>query len=237
MYALEVLQNFKNQKSTLDILPSTLSHQPGSNDSINTSKIKNRHSIFDILPPSSSSPATNGSQQPKDSPRAYPGSISSPFSLRLGGGDTEEVSFHLYGSIYSQPYWADCQNIIRSLPGWINVTYHGPLDSEQVPEKLSRAHFLFMPTRGENYGHVILESLAAGCPVLISDQTPWRNLQQKGIGWDIALNDTAAFTSALTACLTMDQATYNHMSKTAYKYAQQVINDPSVLEANRKLFE
>jgi len=34
------------QKSTLDILPSTLSHQPESNNSINTSKIKNRYSIF-----------------------------------------------------------------------------------------------------------------------------------------------------------------------------------------------
>jgi len=39
-----------NQKSTLDILPSTLSHQPESNNSINTSKIKNQKSIFDILP-------------------------------------------------------------------------------------------------------------------------------------------------------------------------------------------
>jgi hypothetical protein len=40
--------------------------------------------------------------------------------------------------------------------------------------------FLF-PTLGENYGHVISEALASGCPVVISDQTPWRNLEAEGI--------------------------------------------------------
>ena len=31
---------------------------------------------------------------------------------------------------------------------------------------------LFLPTKGENFGHVILESMSAGTPVLISDTTP-----------------------------------------------------------------
>jgi glycosyltransferase involved in cell wall biosynthesis len=157
--------------------------------------------------------------------------------------DTEGVnfqpsafSFQLFGSIYNQSYWADCQKIIQSLPSEITVTYHGPLGSEEVPKKLAQSHFLFMPTRGENYGHVILESLSAGCPVIISDQTPWRNLHKKGIGWDIALDNKEAFLEAIETCLSMDQQTYNHMSHTAYEFAQQVINNPSILEANRQLF-
>ena len=37
--------------------------------------------------------------------------------------------------------------------------------------------FLILPTKGENFGHVIAESLSASLPVIISQNTPWRNLQ------------------------------------------------------------
>lgn len=44
-----------------------------------------------------------------------------------------------------------------------------------------------MPTFNENYGHAIVESFVAGLPVVISDRTPWRNLEKINAGWDIPL--------------------------------------------------
>ena len=48
---------------------------------------------------------------------------------------------------------------------------------------------MFLPTFAENYGHSIVEALSVGTPMLISDNSPWKNLQEKGFGWEISLNE------------------------------------------------
>ena len=98
-----------------------------------------------------------------------------------------EITFDLYGQIYNEAYWQECQEKINKLPGNIKVAHKGTVDAELVGETIQHYHALFMPTRGENFGHVILESLSAGRPVLISDQTPWRGLEEEKCGWDLKL--------------------------------------------------
>lgn len=88
------------------------------------------------------------------------------------------LTFDLYGTIYSQDYWNQCEQVIRRLPANITVNFCGPLEKEKIPATLQQYHFLFMPSQGENYGHAIVESFLAGCPVIISDRTPWRGLRE-----------------------------------------------------------
>ena len=45
----------------------------------------------------------------------------------------------------------------------------------------------------------------AGLPVVISDRTPWRNLEQSGVGADLLLEDEAAFLRALARYQAMDE--------------------------------
>ncbi|MCU4175071.1 glycosyltransferase [Carboxylicivirga sp. N1Y90] len=97
------------------------------------------------------------------------------------------ITFDLYGQIYDEDYWRECEGVIKQLPANIEVNYKGTVDAELVGETIQNYHALYMPTRGENFGHVILESLSAGRPVLISDQTPWRGLENIRAGWDISL--------------------------------------------------
>ncbi|MCT4645631.1 MAG: glycosyltransferase family 4 protein [Carboxylicivirga sp.] len=97
------------------------------------------------------------------------------------------IQFDLFGQIYNEDYWKQCHTLIAKLPSNIKVVYKGTVDAERVGETIQNYHALFMPTRGENFGHVILESLSAGRPVLISDQTPWRGLNRDKSGWDISL--------------------------------------------------
>ena len=56
-------------------------------------------------------------------------------------------------------------------------------------KNLFEYHFFILPTLGENFGHVFIEALAAGCPLIISNRTPWLELEKKGIGWDIPLEN------------------------------------------------
>ncbi len=57
-----------------------------------------------------------------------------------------------------------------------------------LPSGLSY-HALLMPSLTENFSYTVLESLQAGIPLLISDQTPWRDLEAQGIGWDLSLEN------------------------------------------------
>ena len=100
---------------------------------------------------------------------------------------------------------------MRTLPPNINATYRGILPHNKVVQELSRHDLLFLPTLGENFGHVIVESLQAGCPVLIGEQTPWRNLEERGVGWDLPAKDFSAFREVLQHCIDMDNEEHRGM--------------------------
>lgn len=147
-----------------------------------------------------------------------------------------EIEFELYGSIYQQEYWNECLDTIKILSDHIKVRYKGELDNQKVAETLSKYHFSFLPTLGENFGHSILESLLAGCPVIISDQTPWKGLEEKKTGWDIALADTDKFIKTIQYCINMEQEEYNQLSGNAYEFAKSFANNPELIEQSRNLF-
>jgi glycosyltransferase involved in cell wall biosynthesis len=94
----------------------------------------------------------------------------------------------------------------------------------------------FLPTRGENFGHVISESLQAGCPVLISDQTPWQGLEEKKAGWVNSLLQPERFQAVLQEVLEMDDRLFREWSRGARAYGKQTATDATNFEANRKLF-
>ncbi|MGQ7181765.1 hypothetical protein ACUOA5_45675, partial [Escherichia coli] len=59
--------------------------------------------------------------------------------------------------------------------------------------------------------HVIVESLLAGCPVIISDQTPWKNIEHEGAGWTIPLEKEETFISALNDIVHMDSERFQQL--------------------------
>ena len=70
------------------------------------------------------------------------------------------------------------------------------MQNDEVLSALSGHDLFFLPTLGENYGHVIHEALLSGSQVLLSDQTPWRGLTEAGLGWDLPLEGKGAFAAA-----------------------------------------
>jgi glycosyltransferase involved in cell wall biosynthesis len=150
--------------------------------------------------------------------------------------DEIRIEFTIIGPIGEESYWIECQQLIAQLPPSKTVVFIGPIPNASISDCLARQHFLLLPTFHENFGHVFIESWTNSCPVIISDQTPWRNLEEKGIGWDISLADTSKFIEAIEKAASMDQADYSRMSEAAFDFAKSFIENPAVLEANRKLF-
>lgn len=148
-----------------------------------------------------------------------------------------EITFEIYGPQEDTKYWNECQGVIASLPANVRVRYQGKIEHEQVRDVFAEHDLFLFPTLGENFGHVICEALSAGCPVLISDQTPWRNLEDEGAGWDIPLSQTERFCAVLQQCVDADAECYSAMSDSARAYAERHLQDPAIIEANRGLLQ
>ena len=112
------------------------------------------------------------------------------------------VIYDLIGS-GSDAYEAKLRGLAASLPATVQVNFVGQLSAAklqarlQSPPSILRYHALLMPSLTENFSYTVLESLQAGIPVLISDQTPWRDLQSQGVGWDLSLEDPDRWLQAL----------------------------------------
>lgn len=148
----------------------------------------------------------------------------------------QSVSYDIYGPIEDDEYWAKCKAVISTLPENIQVEYKGELYPNEVVSTLSKYDAFFMPTKGENYGHVIAEALCAALPLLISDATPWRNLQEQGIGWDLPLNKPEAFVAAINQLVTMPTEEHHQMRESVLAWAKDKFSQRDAIEANIAMF-
>ena len=122
------------------------------------------------------------------------------------------------------------------MPDNIKVRYKGELLPNDVIEMFSKYHLFFFPTRGENFGYVILEALMGGCPVMISDQTPWKDFERKGIGADIPLDDEKYFQTKLQEFVKMNNGELQSYSRNAFEYAKKYCNNKKNIAQSQELF-
>lgn len=119
------------------------------------------------------------------------------FALDLLARADFPVQLNLFGPIEDQPYWDECRQCIARLPEHARVVHHGAIPRSEVIPRLAEQDMLLHPSLGENFGHAIADALIAGTPVLVSDRTPWRDLQASGAGWDLPLEQPDRFVNAM----------------------------------------
>jgi glycosyltransferase involved in cell wall biosynthesis len=158
------------------------------------------------------------------------------FALRAFTTIQGDVSLAIYGPLEDEEYWRQCEQIIQTLPGNVRVALIGPLPHDQLWAELHTHHLFFFPTKGENFGHVIAEALLAGCPALLSDATPWRDLRHHCAGYDLPLGDQSQFSQRLQEFVDMDDAEWQRWSAAARALAESSLNTPAAVAAARRLF-
>ncbi|MBL6992239.1 MAG: glycosyltransferase family 4 protein [Bacteriovoracaceae bacterium] len=159
------------------------------------------------------------------------------YALRVLSKVDIKVVLDIYGPAVDAAYWNECCALIRQLPDNVTVNYLDGVNPADVVPVFSRYDLFLFPTAGENYGHVIAESLAAGTPVLISTETPWRNLQAEGLGWDIDLFKIDSFVKVIRGfALLSNNERLKKRAIIKSKIMERLL-DPSVIEANRQLFK
>lgn len=158
------------------------------------------------------------------------------FLLKSFQAITAEVKLTIVAAKEDQQYWELCKGLIDALPPNIEVNMKGNVPHDELENILLQHHLFALPTAGENFGHAIFESLAAGRPVLISDQTPWKNLSLHKAGWDLPLNDMHAFTAVIERAAAMENDQYIHWCKGAWQYCYNFIENAGIKQQYIKLF-
>lgn len=147
-----------------------------------------------------------------------------------------QVVFDFYGPVYNNAYYEECLNVIKSLPSNVLATYREVLPNNMVANTLKDYDAMLMPTLGENFGHIILESLCASCPVIISDQTPWQFSANDHAGIAIALNNKQGFIDAVETLAAASTEMHNQRCLAAYQKGKSFIENEEILAANKALF-
>ncbi|WP_445749702.1 glycosyltransferase [Polaribacter sp.] len=156
------------------------------------------------------------------------------FALEILSRVVNEIKFDIYGPKEDEKYWKKCCDLISKLPNNISVSVLGSINHDDIYKTFAQYDLFFFPTQGENYGHVIAESLLAGTPVLLSDQTPWRNMNSQGFGWDINLNNENEFVKIIENFQSIEKR-FNR--KNIHKTIKKLLLNPEIINANKSLFK
>lgn len=140
------------------------------------------------------------------------------------------------GPVYNQAYFGECKKVAAALPANINVEFSGAMEPYLISKKYLQADLFFLPTLGENYGHAIVEALLAGVPVLISDQTPWKNLRAIGAGLEIELSRKPAFVDYLNNMASLDEAAYQREFSLLPEKAAKLVDLGQIKNQYKNLF-
>jgi glycosyltransferase involved in cell wall biosynthesis len=160
------------------------------------------------------------------------------FALECLKGVNSDVTlqYDIFGNLEETEYWDECQAIISSLPPNITVSYRGELAFHEVQATISTYNCLFLPTLNENFGHSIVESLFSGCPIIISDQTPWSDVSEENAGYAISLSEKTAFSSALHEMAALQESEFRVRSQKASDYISKKIDRQLLIDQYKNLF-
>lgn len=146
------------------------------------------------------------------------------------------VVLSIVGPVEDEDYWKRCHEQMSIMPQNIQVHYKGAIPNHELSCIYKQNHLFILPTLGENFGHVIFESLLSGRPVLISDRTPWKNLSVNGIGWDLPLSDKRSFVNRIEEAAGWDQLHFETYSRASWQFAGNYFKDAALKSEYLKLF-
>lgn len=157
------------------------------------------------------------------------------FLLRVLAMSRLELSLSIYGTRDEPAYWAECESLIAALPPNIKVEYRGAVTPDLVNDTFAQHDLFVLPTRGENFGHVIFESVSSGTPVLLSDQTPWRT-DPAGAIETMPITDPSLWVEAIERWSRLSETELAARRAAALRFARNYIATSPALEQNRALF-
>jgi glycosyltransferase involved in cell wall biosynthesis len=86
------------------------------------------------------------------------------------------------------------------------------------------AEVFVLPSESENFGIVVVESLAQGVPVIASNKTPWQILEESDAGYWVS-NDSVSIAEGLNRFFSLNGDERNRLSKNSLTLAKKYNNE------------
>lgn len=129
------------------------------------------------------------------------------------------VSLDIYGPVKDEAYWQECLRLTQDQVH--SIRYLGPVNPGDVQQTVKKYHALILLTKGENFGHAIYEALSAGIPAIISQYTPWGDLQLRQAGITVDINNPNDCCAGINTFLSLNQENFERLSTGAYELAKE----------------
>jgi len=107
------------------------------------------------------------------------------------------------------------------------VEFPGPLYGEAKTSAYLSADLFVLPTHSENFGVVVAEALAHGCPAIVSHGAPWSGLEREGCGWWVE-NDADALDATLRQAMSKSTRDLAEMGRLGRAWMQRDFSWPSI---------
>ena len=153
----------------------------------------------------------------------------------LNAPSSRPIKMTFIGPVEDEAYQKELVAMARNQDRVV-VEFVGGMAPTELAPFWQKAHYFLSSTTQENFGHSIVEAWAHGCPVLISDRTPWRDLESKGVGWDWPLDQTA-WLQGLCIALNVSHTDWEEQSEKSRIFFNTEVRNPAVEQDNLKLFE
>lgn len=117
-------------------------------------------------------------------------------------------------------YGEQLQKQVASLGLEEKVAFLGLVEGVDKQQLYAHASFSILPSHTENFGNVVIESLAQGTPVIASRGTPWQALENEKVGFWPS-NDPAGLAAAIEKALSLSRSDYADCRERAVIWALQ----------------
>lgn len=158
------------------------------------------------------------------------------FLVDLLSSVQSNLLLNIYGPSEDEEYWGLCQRKIEMLPSNISVKYHGGISSDMVGAAFSDNDLFVFPTLGENFGHVIFESVRVGTPVLVSEKTPWAASGDYGLTV-LPLDKKQLWVDKIEEYASLNSISRSASRKQAFDYAINYYKSNEAVRDNKKMFK
>lgn len=105
-----------------------------------------------------------------------------------------------------------------------NILFLGEVLSPHKEALLSQSKALFLVSDSENFGNVVVESLAQGTPVVASKGAPWKSLEENNCGYWID-NSPESIADKIDEIISMNASDFKIMSENAIVLSKEFTSE------------
>lgn len=130
------------------------------------------------------------------------------------------VHLLIVGPVADKPYTQQLHQQVQTLNLTTKVVFREAVHGSEKEQLYANAFLTILPSHSENFGNVVIESLAQGTPVIASTGTPWHLLETEQTGSWVS-NDPDSLRTALEIYLNMPEDAYQAYRKRAAELARR----------------